>query len=84
MRIRKRIGPKGQVVIPRIIRDSLGIRPGDEIVMEVRGKELVMKPEFDPEEFIEDFCSVRGKKLTRKIDLKRILEEEVEERIVLR
>ncbi|MEM2930734.1 MAG: AbrB/MazE/SpoVT family DNA-binding domain-containing protein [Thermoproteota archaeon] len=83
MRIKRRIGPKGQVVIPKIIREALGIQPGDEIVMEVREKELLMKPELDPEKFIDDFCSIGKKKLTRKIDLKRILEEEVEERLVL-
>ncbi len=84
MRIRRRIGPKGQIVIPKIVREALGIQPGDEIVMEVREKELLMKPELDPEKFVDDFCSTGKKKLARKIDLKKILEEEVEERLVLR
>jgi len=84
MIIRRKVGSKGQIVIPKIVRESLGIQPGDEVLMEIKEKELLIRSEVDPESFVEDFCSITKKKLTRKIDLKRILEEEVEERLVLR
>jgi AbrB family looped-hinge helix DNA binding protein len=34
-----RVGPKGQVVLPKAVRDRLGIRPGDEVVVEEVGGE---------------------------------------------
>ncbi|MEM2320892.1 MAG: AbrB/MazE/SpoVT family DNA-binding domain-containing protein [Candidatus Bathyarchaeia archaeon] len=84
MEIRRKMSRKGQLVIPKIIREFLGVGPGDEVIMEVRGREILIKPKIDPVKFVEEFCSKRGKKLTKKIDLERMLEGEVEERLVLR
>ena len=84
MSIRRKVGPKGQIVIPKVFRETLGIKPGDEVLMEIGEKELRIRPEVKPEKFIEEFCSAGGKKLTRKIDLEKVLEERVEERIALR
>jgi AbrB family looped-hinge helix DNA binding protein len=83
MKIRRKIGPKGQIVIPKVVRESAGIEPGDEIIMEVREKEVVIRPGVNPEEFVESFCAVTEKKLTKKINLDRLLEQEVEERFAL-
>lgn len=38
-----RVGPKGQVVIPKAIRDQLGIAPGDEVDVERRRAEVVIR-----------------------------------------
>lgn len=84
MFIRRRVGPKGQVVIPKMIREYLGIEPGDEVLMEVEEKRLVIKKTLKPERFIEEFCSTSAKKLADKVGLERILEEEVGERLGLR
>jgi len=83
MSIRRKIGQKGQIVIPKVFRESLGIGPGDKIIMEIREKELLIRPQADPANFVNDFCSITNKKLTKKIELKKLLEKEVEERIAL-
>lgn len=39
-----RVGPKGQVVLPKELRDKLRIRPGDEVVVEeVEGEARVRR-----------------------------------------
>ncbi|MCP8308550.1 MAG: AbrB/MazE/SpoVT family DNA-binding domain-containing protein [archaeon] len=44
LRLKSKVGPKGQAVIPKEIRDMLGIKPGSEVIFEVKGDEVVVKP----------------------------------------
>jgi AbrB family looped-hinge helix DNA binding protein len=37
-----RVGERGQVVIPKVIRDEAGIHPGDQVDFEFRGGEVVL------------------------------------------
>ena len=83
MTFKRKLGPKGQIVIPKAVRESLGIGPGDEVVMEIGKKEVLIRPEVDPAKFVDDFCFITSKKLTKKVDLKKLFEEEVEERFAL-
>lgn len=39
-----RVGPKGQVVIPKPLRDQLGIEPGDEVVFWLDGDHVAVRP----------------------------------------
>ncbi len=77
MEIERTISEKGQIVIPKDVRDYLGLKPGTEITFEVSDGKVTIKPKLSPNEFIEKFTNV-GKKL-KKLDMKRIrtiLEEE--------
>lgn len=39
-----RVGPKGQVVIPKELRDRLGIEPGDEVTFWLDGDHVAVRP----------------------------------------
>ncbi len=39
-----RVGPKGQVVIPKELRDELGIEPGDEVSFWRQGNHVAVRP----------------------------------------
>ena len=39
----KKVGPKGQVVIPKQMWDALGLKPGVEVTLEMRDQEIIIK-----------------------------------------
>jgi AbrB family looped-hinge helix DNA binding protein len=48
-----RVGPKGQVVIPKSMRDRLGIAPGDEVDFSLDGTAVRVEP-------VREQTSLRG------------------------
>jgi AbrB family looped-hinge helix DNA binding protein len=56
-----RVGTKGQVVIPKAIREEIGIEPGDEVTFEPDGKEVrVRRVEDDSARRADAIRSLRG------------------------
>ncbi len=60
-----RVGPKGQVVIPKELRDRLGIRPGDEVTFRLANGGVVVEPVPSPRELRGAF---RGAGLLRTVE----------------
>ena len=74
-----KVGPKGQILIPKLLRDEFNIMPGDELILkETEHGMLIEKPlTEDPIKKMMEIANKYGKKL--KID-NHAYEKEIEER----
>jgi AbrB family looped-hinge helix DNA binding protein len=81
MRLRAKVGPKGQAVIPKEVRDILGIAPGDEVVFEVGDREAKIKPAGRSSSVSELVEIVQRKdKLSKDVDVKKMILSETTKR----
>ncbi|HME51803.1 MAG TPA: AbrB/MazE/SpoVT family DNA-binding domain-containing protein [Candidatus Lokiarchaeia archaeon] len=74
----RKIGPRGQIVLPKDARDSLGLKIGDEICIEVEKNAIKIMPASVQDDFLQKFLST-PKKLHEKIDLQKVIDEEYQE-----
>jgi len=73
-----KVGPKGQVVIPKVFRKSAGIHPGTRVVFSLKKEGiLIEKPKSDT---VEVFAKIAKMKKSRKIHPHDAYEGELEER----
>ncbi len=78
-----KIGPKGQIVIPKDIRDKLGIKEFSEVLVDLRGSEVVISRSAPLSvSYTDFFTSTYAKKLKQKVDIKKILDEEYERNLL--
>ncbi len=80
---KRNVGPKGQVVIPKQMRDALGLKPGVEITLELRDQEIIIKKPQVRGNYTEYFITTSSPKLKKRINIKELLNQEVEERNAL-
>ena len=40
MQITTRLGSDGRIVLPAVVRRALGLRPGDQLIVDVEGREI--------------------------------------------
>lgn len=79
----KTIGPKGQIVIPKRIRDTLGLKPGVNVTIKIRGDEIIIsKPKIEGT-YTEYYISTSSPKLEEPVDIKKIITEQVAQRYAL-
>lgn len=76
---KRTIGERGQIVLPKKLREYLGFKPGKRVIFEVRRNTIILKPEKNSRQLVEEFVSVpkKLKKINIK-NIKRVLEEEYE------
>jgi AbrB family looped-hinge helix DNA binding protein len=79
----KNVGPKGQVVIPKRMRDAMGLKPGVEVTLEMRDQEIVIRKPQVKGNYTEYFVTTCAPKLKKPINIKELIAEEVDQRHVL-
>lgn len=76
-----RVGPKGQVVLPKPIRDELEIRPGDELTADVVNGKVEIAP-YDKHAVLDDFLETAGEfDVPENLDADALYDEMMSERM---
>ncbi|MEE9151153.1 MAG: AbrB/MazE/SpoVT family DNA-binding domain-containing protein [Thermoplasmata archaeon] len=75
--ISKKVLAKGQVVIPKAIRDLLGINEGDEVVIGIEKEKIILSKKQDAFDVFLEVSERKAKKISIK-DIKKELEARYE------
>ena len=79
------VGPKGQVVIPKEIRDETGLVEGSEVsVMAKDGNVVIRRVAPLTGSYVEYFTATFAHKVGQRVDIKKLIEKEDDGRINLR
>ncbi len=72
MAVKVRVDERGRIVIPKEIREELGIKVGSELLLDVSGDKIIVKKKYDP---FKKLASILGE-LTFDRSIRRIAEEQ--------
>ncbi len=75
-----KVGPKGQIVIPKVFRDEFDIHFGSEVLVEYSDDGILINVEKEETEEIFSEVALSGNKVKRKIDPHEAYESQMEER----
>lgn len=81
MMAKMKMGPKGQVVIPKLFREDFGLKPGEEVIVNYDGQQVIIRKAATNIAELARAIAKSGKKVkvTTKL-LKKLDEQEFEER----
>jgi bifunctional DNA-binding transcriptional regulator/antitoxin component of YhaV-PrlF toxin-antitoxin module len=66
------------------LRDAIGLKPGVEVILEIRGNEIVIsKPKIEGS-YTEYYTSTHSPKLKSVVNIKEIIDEEEAQRYAIR
>ncbi|MBO3840347.1 MAG: AbrB/MazE/SpoVT family DNA-binding domain-containing protein [Thermoproteota archaeon] len=70
------VDDKGRVLIPKEVRDKVGLKTGGKARMKVENERIIIMPPISPEEFIEEMegCIREGTPKISPLKLKEIWE----------
>lgn len=83
LQIKRKIGPKGQIVLPKDVREQLHLRTGTEIVFSAENNKIIIEPALEPLQAVEEFCTPPKGYTRRKLsikEIKRFIDQEHEEK----
>ena len=83
VKLRIKVGPKGQIIIPKVLREAYGIKEGGYVIVEPEDDKLIIRGVEDPRVILKWIRERRQRlkgKMARLGDLEKIdLEEEFNE-----
>ncbi len=81
MDIERKVGPKGQIVIPEEIRRIAGIKPRSYVLVSLEEGKIFIRPEkIKISELLEQYAKKHGGHI-KNLDLDKLHEEEALERL---
>jgi AbrB family looped-hinge helix DNA binding protein len=78
-KLRLKVGSKGQIIIPKMLREKYGIKENDYVLIEVRDEELAIMRAPIIEETLEWIKLRRGKLKAKQANLGDLAEFDLEE-----
>jgi AbrB family looped-hinge helix DNA binding protein len=79
LRLKSKVGPKGQAVIPKPVREHAGIAPGDEVYFRIEGDRIILEKKSG-RELLQEFLDAVPQRMKRK-DLRVDWDEMYRERL---